>query len=131
MASGSGIGSWQMRRRLAAATLCAAALITPVMWLTAGGLVGDFLTGVWVGTLAAFIMVAGPLAVPTRPALSRAVVSVVVMTVGGVTIWLIRDGFQTQSTSGAAPLIVFGVGAVVAHASWSAQISRLSRQAAD
>ncbi|WP_435104579.1 hypothetical protein [Arhodomonas sp. AD133] len=131
MASRSEIDSREMRKRLAGATLCAAALITPIMWLTAGGLVGDFLTGVWVGTLAAFIMVAGPLAVPARPALSRAVVSVVVMTVGALTIWLIRDGLASPQSGGPAPLIVFGVGAVVAHASWSAQISRLSRQAAD
>ncbi|WP_018717140.1 hypothetical protein [Arhodomonas aquaeolei] len=117
-----------LRRRLAAGTLLAAVLVAPVMGFTAGTLPGDFLAGVWVGTLAAFIMLAGPLALPDSPALSRAVVTVPTLAVGGVALWLLRGARPEHAEGALAPLLVFGLGAVLAHASWSIQINRAARR---
>ncbi|MDZ7809487.1 MAG: hypothetical protein U5L11_04195 [Arhodomonas sp.] len=119
-----------LRMRLASGTLIGAAVVAPVMWLTAGTLPGDFVAGVWVGTLAAFIMVAGPLPLPERPGTSRALVTVVTVVVGIFGLWLLRGGLGQEGAggSGMAPLLAFGVGAILAHWSWSVQINRTAHR---
>lgn len=122
--------NWALRRRLALGTLFAAAVVAPLIWLTAGDIVGDFIAGVWVGTLAAFTMVAGPLALPGRPTLSRVSVTLATVAIGGLGLWLLRGGLGPEHAggAGAAPLIMFGVGAIAAHASWTVQINRAARR---
>ena len=120
----------QLRRRLAYATLFAAVILTPALWLVGGNLAGDFIAGVWLGTLAAFIMVAGPLLLPDRPGLSRGLAVAAGVVVAGAVLWLspVGDAAGSERTESAAPVIAFGAGAVIAHASWVGQIRRLSRQ---
>lgn len=117
---------WRMRKRLAVATLIAAALVTPTLWLAAGSLAGDFLAGVWLGTLAAFVMVAGPIAAPDKPLVSRFLVIGGVMFVGGPILLLSPVGDDTSGGNGA--LIAFVIGALLAHASWASQINRVNRR---
>ncbi|MBA1147569.1 hypothetical protein H0Z60_10940 [Ectothiorhodospiraceae bacterium WFHF3C12] len=123
----------QLRRRLAYATLFAAVLLTPALWLLGGNLVGDFVAGVWLGTLAAFVMVAGPMLLPDQPMLSRGLVVAAGIIVGGSVLWISPVGNTGDSarTESAAPVIAFGVGAIIAHASWVGQIKRLGRQSGD
>lgn len=122
----------QLRRRLAYATLFAAAILTPALWVLGGNLVGDFVAGVWLGTLAAFVMVAGPLLVPDKPMLSRGLVVGTGLIVGATVLWLSPIGSATEAAKqSAAPVIAFGAGAIIAHASWVGQIKRLSRQSGE
>lgn len=122
----------QLRRRLAYATLFAAAILTPALWVLGGNLVGDFVAGVWLGTLGAFVMVAGPLLLPDKPMLSRGLVVGAGIVVGGTVLWLSPIGSAgDQAQQSAAPVIAFGAGAIIAHASWVGQIKKLSRQAGD
>ncbi len=119
---------WQLRKRLAQSILIAAALLTPTLWIPAGSLVGDFLNGVWLGTLAAFVAVAGPLAAPAKPLVSRFLVVVGVLAIGAAIVWLSPSGFGVGGGAGkeGVGLIAFVVGALAGHASWTLQINRLT-----
>lgn len=121
---------WRLRTKLAASALVAAAILTPTLWLAAGNVIGDFLIGVWLGTLAAFISIGGPLLVPQRPQLSRVLVVVGVLAVAIGLVYVSPSGFGhgPERAMEGVSLIVFVVGALAGHASWTLQINRLTER---